>query len=305
MLNKKIQSPLDVSGDALLKEIIDTDKVIKMYQSQFNIDVNKYFKKIKEFGIYECIKTKYRFFYPFNIDGDGKFYEQLQNFDWYYMPWKWENEIALKILKEDDKILEVGSGGLGFLEKLYKLGYNITGLELNEDSVLKGKQKDLKVLNETIQQHSLSNLGIYDVVCSYQVLEHISEVHSFIKAQVDCLKIGGKLIISVPNNDSFIKLNEGGLLNKPPHHMGLWNKNSLLNISSIFGLKVDKILYEPLQDYHINWFINSTIEERIFKNRYSRYLFKKLRLKNIYTKMVKNFKTKIHGHSIMVVYIKF
>ncbi len=305
MLKKIIKSPLVVSGDAILKEIIDTDKVIKMYQSQFNIDVNKYFGKIKKFGIYECANTKYRFYYPFNIDGDGEFYEKLQKFEWYYMPWKWENEITLKSVEKGDKILEVGSGGLGFLEKMQQKSFDITGLELNEQSVIKAKEKDLKVLNETIQEHSKNNTNKYDVVCSFQVLEHISDVHSFLKTQIDCLKKGGKLIISVPNNDSFIKLTDGGgLLNKPPHHMGLWDEKSLKKITKIFNLKVENIDFEPLQKYHFDWYINSIIKEKIYKNRFYRKVFNKFKLKNILIKIVKRFQYKIHGHSIMVTYTK-
>lgn len=302
--NDYIQSTLDINGKAFLKEIISVDKLIVDYKNQFDINIQKYFDGIANIKIYECVNTKYRFFYPFNIDGDGVFYEHLQKYDWYYMPWKWEHYITKKLLYGQEKVLEIGSGGLGFVENLFKSGYNITGLELNEESIIKAHKIGLNVLCETIQTHAINNFEKYDLVCSYQVLEHISDVNSFIQAQINCLKKGGKLIIAVPNNDSFIKYTKGGLLNFPPHHMGLWNKSSLISLVNLFDIKVDKILFEPLQEYHLDWYINSMIQNRINKNKIIRVVFKKLKLKNIFINLVKKCKSKIHGHTIMVIYTK-
>ena len=299
-----MKSPLTLAENVILKKTILCEKIISNYYNTLNIDVSEFFQDVDSIQVYECLDTGYAFFYPFNIAGDGRFYENLQQFDWYYMPWKWEHEITKNILSGHEKILEVGSGGLGFVEKIRDSGYDVTGLELNQQSVSTAKDKGLKVLNESVEFHSVQNLNEYDIVCSFQVLEHISQVRPFLNAQVACLKTGGKLIISVPNNDSFVKFTEDGLLNIPPHHMGLWNKKSLLSLCSIFSLKVDKIYYEPLQDYHLDWYINSTIQKKIFKNKFTRVIFKKLKLRNLYSKVVRFCKTKIRGHSIVVVYTK-
>ncbi len=299
-----IESILDRNGNAYLKEVISVDSLINAYEKEFGIDVSKFFNNIENIKIYECKNTNYSFYYPFNIYGDSDFYQKLQNFEWYYMPWKWEHETATYILDKTDKILEVGSGGLGFLKRIREIGYDITGLELNEESIVKANEIGVKVLNETVQNHSFENFEKYDVVCSFQVLEHISDVHSFIKSQVDCLKPGGKLIISVPNNDSFIKLTNSVLLNKPPHHMGLWNKKSLASLPNLFKIKLDNIYFEPLQEYHINWYTNIHIEERINKYKISRILFKQFKLIRIYSYFVRKFRMRIHGLSILAVYTK-
>jgi 2-polyprenyl-3-methyl-5-hydroxy-6-metoxy-1,4-benzoquinol methylase len=244
-----VNSPL--TGNSNTKEIsqIATDKLIQEYQKDYNIDVSSYFKGISFVSVYESIDSGYRFYYPFNISGNDSFYQHFQEFDWYYMPWKWEHENALKGIQKSDKILEVGSGGNGFLEKMSNLGYNILGLELNSMSIRHGQEKGLKVLPETVQQHAENYKGTYDVVCSFQVLEHISDVHSFLEAQLTCLKPNGKLIISVPNNDSYISLFFNAL-NAPPHHMGLWTRKSLESLCRIFPIKLLQVDYEPLQPYH-------------------------------------------------------
>jgi len=299
-----IKSPLDSSVKARLTESIFVEGIINGYKNQLSINVRPYFKEITEVCIYECERTKYRFYYPFTIGGDNNFYQNLQQFDWYYNPWKWEQETANSIIKITDKILEVGCGGLGFIEKMNNFGYDITGLELNKDSIYKAKKLDLKVIEESVETHSIKNFEKYDIVCSFQVLEHISDVHSFLKANIDCIKSGGKLIISVPNNNSFIKLSKNLYLNMPPHHMGLWNKFSLESLPSLFNIKLEKIKFEPLADYHLDWYVNLNIQERINKNKFSKIIFNRLKLKRSYTYLITKMRRIIHGHTILVIYRK-
>jgi 2-polyprenyl-3-methyl-5-hydroxy-6-metoxy-1,4-benzoquinol methylase len=304
MNNDLVDSTLDKTGKAFLQETINVDTLVNDYQFQFGFNVGVYFRGIKEIKIYECINTKYRFYYPLGIYGDSSFYENLQTFDWYYMPWKWEHATTMDRLVSNDKVLEVGSGGLGFVEKMNANHFNITGLELNNQSVLKSKKLGLQVFNQTIEDHAINHFEEYDVVCSFQVLEHIGEVHSFIKAQVDCLKKGGKLIISVPNNDSFLKYTKGLLLNMPPHHMGLWNKKSLSSLTNLFDIKLDSIIYEPLQEYHLDWYVNSTIAEIVNKSNLFRIVFRKMRIRKVYSYLIKKCRKFIHGHTVLAVYTK-
>lgn len=297
------RSPL-TNNDTVKIASIETKEIVKNYFDKFQLDVSEYFKDYGKISIYECVQTGYKFYYPFDIYGDSKFYEYFQQYDWYYMPWKWEHETTYKLLGKRQQILEVGSGGLGFMEKIKNFGFNITGLELNNTSVITGQKKGLNVLNESIQDHSIKNFEKYDLVCSFQVLEHITEVHSFIKAQVDCLKIGGKLIISVPNNSSFIRFTNGGVLNSPPHHMGLWDAKSLTNLASLFNLNVYKIIYEPLQEYHTDWYVSTKLEILMKKNKFSNFLFGSWNIKKLYSWFVRKFRLNIHGHSILIIYEK-
>jgi len=40
----------------------------------------------------------------------------------------------------------------------------------------------------------------------------------------------------------------------PPHHMGLWNEEVFKNIAKVFNLKFVKVHFEPLQEYHKEYF---------------------------------------------------
>ena len=49
---------------------------------------------------------------PPTLRGQSTFYEALQRYPWYYVPWKWEHEIAKSYLKDGDQVLEVGCGSV-------------------------------------------------------------------------------------------------------------------------------------------------------------------------------------------------
>jgi len=255
----RVNSPLTNSNNTSLEKIIYTDKIIEAYRKNHNIDVSTYFIGLETISVYRCFDTDFRFFHPSNIAGDGAFYEHFQQFDWYYMAWKWEHEIALQYIKPGMKVLEIGCAKGSFIEKLSQSGVVAVGLELNQNAVLVSQNRGLNIFNQTIQDHVMANVAKYDVVCSFQVMEHIVHIREVLQASADVLKKGGKLIVSVPNNDSFLGLSVN-YLNMPPHHMGLWNEEVFKSIAGIFNLKFVEVHFEPLQEYHKQYFINTMIE---------------------------------------------
>lgn len=293
-----MESPL-TGNWAQLERKIDSTKIIEAYKNTFGYDVSYLLNEIKQIEVYKCFDTGYRFFYPFNISGDSSFYEYLQQYDWYYMPWKWEHEQASKIISNKMKVLEVGCAKGDFLMKIKeRFNAECVGLEFNENAISIARQKGLNVLSESIEQHSLKNKNEYNVVCSFQVLEHISNVKSFIESKILCLKKNGFLIISVPNNDSFLDKSYN-ILNMPPHHMGLWNKQSLSSIAKIYGLQIIDVFFEPLQEYHRDYFNNTNaniLKSNIF---FPQRLYKKI------SPLINFFLTKSYkAFTIQVIYKK-
>jgi len=147
IFDRSIDSPLVMTSKAYLLEEIPANEIKGRYSKQFKINVDLGLQKIAK---YRCQKSGYEFFFPYNLAGDSSFYEQLQRFDWYYMPWKWEHEQTLQLLKPDAKILEVGSGASGFVRALSEKGFDITGLELNKDAVRIAQMENLEVYVQAI-----------------------------------------------------------------------------------------------------------------------------------------------------------
>jgi 2-polyprenyl-3-methyl-5-hydroxy-6-metoxy-1,4-benzoquinol methylase len=255
--------PLTGSPNVALEKEIRCDWLIANYQQQLNINVSRYFLGLETIQIYKCLDTGYRFYYPFHIDGDGAFYESLQKFDWYYMDWKWEHQIASEMIKPSDKVLEIGCARGGFLNRLRQIGIEGVGLELNRSAAEAARARGLNVLDQSIQDHAHQHSAEYDVVCSFQVVEHIADIGSFIQASLESLKKGGTMVVSVPNNESLvIACYPHYVANMPPHHMGLWDMKSMINLSKVFSMELVNIVLEPLQPYHRGFANDVVLTER-------------------------------------------
>ena len=305
MINKEVKSPLVLNGKVVHIKDVSVSKIIKDYM-QFGIDKSYILKDIKSLSLYKCVSSSYEFFHPFDISGDSRFYEGLQRFDWYYMPWKWEHEITKSYLRDGHSLLEVGCAHGAFLSainKQVKLKTSI-GLELNQTTPK--DEKTFKIINQNIQDFQKNNYEKFDVVCSFQVLEHISEVRLFLDAKVNCLKKGGRLVISVPNNESLL-LRGDPVLNKPPHHLGRWCSTSLQYLENVFPIKLVDMHYEPLQQYHVESFVNvenysryPTVVQKVLRNiDVITGRFNKLKNK------VENKRESIIGHTVLAVFEKY
>jgi predicted SAM-dependent methyltransferase len=290
----EILSPVTDSRNVTLKKKLPPESLIRAYQQQFRIDTTRYFKDVKEICMYECLDSGYRFFHPFHIEGDSRFYEQLDTAPWYYMDWKHEHEAASKYCKTGQSILEIGCARGSFLEALKKRGAIGVGLEHNAKAVAAAKSKQLDVYMQTIQEHAVECPERYDVVCVFQVMEHVSKVKSFIESALSALKPGGLLIISVPNHDAFMGLDEWNVLDLPPHHMGQWNENSLVSLENYFDLSLVEIHNEPLQPYHLAYYT------AIVKKRFSA----DVELQDAILRIASSAPSKIKGFTTMAVYRK-
>lgn len=294
-----------ISGNpAKLVLTLPVERVVEEYKQQYNISVGRHFKGLDKIEVYECPDTGYRFFYPFSMAGDEQLYDELQQFPWYYLDWKWEYDKAPDYIPRGSKVLEVGSGEGKYLKYLKeKHDCDCTGLELNLQAVNKGKANGLDLRHELVQEHAKTHANSYDVVYYFQVLEHIADIKGFIEASVTCLKPGGKLLICVPNNEPFLfKTIKHYALNVPPHHMGWWNTKSLIAIAPYFGLRTEKVFYEPIKPYYIPGFVNLYIKEHSYKNESKRQLMRLA--KPFYWAKFLLTRSSIPGQHILGVYTK-
>jgi 2-polyprenyl-3-methyl-5-hydroxy-6-metoxy-1,4-benzoquinol methylase len=254
--------PLSHSPNVSLVEEIEVRYISKFYEKSLGINVGSEFRNVEKISLYHCTDSGLYFFYPL-VTGTEKFYETLQSFDWYYMSEKNEFEQAQKFIKETDSVLEIGCGEGAFAKLLQIRDY--VGLEFNGKARGIASANRLTVLKETVQEHSLSNAEKYDVVCSFQVLEHVCDVKEFIDASIRCLKPGGLLILSVPSFDSFSKYVTNFILDMPPHHVTRWTDKALNNISKYFKLELLDIWHEPLQWAHRDFYTRTIVQKIIFR----------------------------------------
>jgi len=243
-------SPITKSNNVkLYLEILTTD-IILTYAKNYNIDVSRFFVGLEKIQIFECLDTNYRFYYPTQIMGDARLYEDLQKVSTLYYPdEKWEYKIAEKFINKNESILDVGCGSGLFLASHTKKTNNLFGLEFNDEAIKKCTELGIKVEHKLIEEYSKENLEKHDVVTSFQVLEHVYDINGFISDNLKVLKKNGKLIIGVPNSNPYLyKKDVMHTLNLPPHHMGLWNKEAFQSLPKYFDMKLEGIYIEPIYD---------------------------------------------------------
>jgi 2-polyprenyl-3-methyl-5-hydroxy-6-metoxy-1,4-benzoquinol methylase len=241
-----VLSPVTGSANTHLLKRINSSEVVQLYAKE-GVDVSPYFNGIDHIELHECLDSGLSFYYPHTIVGDSKFYQDLQKFDWYYVDSKWEFHKGIELIKNGEKVLEIGSGRGQFLSMLSKKTKNAEGLELNPKGLEEIKSKGLKAHLLKIDEFeaALPENEKFDVVCSFQVFEHIENIGQVIQSSVNVLKKGGHLIISVPNDDCPFNSISFNPFNLPPHHQGLWNAATFEKLETILNLRLKGIFVEP------------------------------------------------------------
>lgn len=267
-----VRSPITNSTDVTLLKTIQTDQVIHDWQSSFQMEIAEEFHGHKEIYLYQCNQTRMKFFVPFELAGSENLYKQLQKFDWYYMSDKWEYQVALKDLSACNQILEIGSGFGAFVKLGMNAGLNIRGIELNKLAVLAAQGDNLPVAYLALRKAADLYAESLDGICSFQVLEHVSNPKDFINCAIKTLKPGGKLILSVPNAESFLK-HGYCLLDMPPHHMHQWSEETFKSLERFYPIKLEKIMFEPLAKYHISVYISTYAHHYRSKSFLGKLLF--------------------------------
>lgn len=253
--------PLSGSSQVALIEKVSAQELAKLYEKSIGYNISSEFNNVSEIGFYHCPESDLKFFHPL-LTGSESFYEKLQKFSWYYLDDKDEYDYASNHIKPEDKVLEIGCGKGVFAEKITAKEY--IGLEFSQQAQEWAAQRNITVQNESVEEHSVNHAEEYDIVCSFQVLEHVADIRSFIEASIRCLKPGGFLIYSVPRSDCFIaSAKKNSILNMPPHHVSWWSSKSMQCISQSFNLKLVDIHYEKLAKIHTRWYVSSVILKAI------------------------------------------
>jgi SAM-dependent methyltransferase len=262
---ERINCPLCNSSRTKTIESIDTATLQRLYKTRAGVAVGRFFntESVEEV---ECDECGLKFYWP-QVVGDGEFYDSLQKLDGYYLAEKDEFFRAAQSIKPTDNVLEIGCGE-GIFGSMIQCR-SFTGLEFSDDAIEKAKRKGLKVLKQSIQEHAQHHHEEYDVVCYFQVLEHIKDPGGFIRQSLLCLKRGGKLLIAVPSEDSFINQVSNFYLNMPPHHASKWRDQTLKKIADLNNLSVEYIYHEPLNKAHRKFYL-STIAYKRLNNLFNR-----------------------------------
>ncbi len=242
-----------------LKERISTKDISILYAKRAGVKVERFFLG-NTIDFCRCPACGLKFYSP-QTTGDGPFYDALQHYNGYYLADKAEYIEAANYIKITDEVLEVGCGEGLFTNYIHCKSY--TGLEFSAKAIAIAEKKGLTILNEDLELHANRNNNKYDVVCYFQVLEHIDNPRKFIRDSLRCLKPGGVLLFAVPSEDSFINKAIDFYLNMPPHHISKWTDTSFYYFEKIFPLHLLEIYHEQLNATHKGFYLKTIINTKL------------------------------------------
>lgn len=281
------------------------DEIIRRYQQELGIDVSSYFTGVRELLLAECEGTHLRYYWPQTCMGDGPLYDLLQQRVGYYPEGKWEHLEALNWVESGDRVLEIGAGDGLFLHMLLQsknLLVSPVGLEMSAAAIQSAAARGISLAADSLAQHAEMHAQGYDVVCAFQVLEHVSTPREFIRDCLACLRPGGRLILATPCCDPYIyKYDRWNTLNLPPHHASLWSPVAYSRVGELFGLSITALKHQPVG--HDLW---QSVRVWVHHHTRSELL---TRLSGIAVSRVPGFVTdfmrrRLHGHSLLVQYQK-
>ena len=112
------------------------------------------------------------------------------------------NRLKHEIPKAGARVLDIGSAGGAFLEAAKRYGYQIEGLEPSQYLVEQGQKRGLNLHQGTIDRHPLEK-GSYDMVCFWDVIEHVVDPKKALEVARGLLKPGGVLLLNYPDIGTF------------------------------------------------------------------------------------------------------
>ncbi|MDD5731931.1 MAG: class I SAM-dependent methyltransferase [Patescibacteria group bacterium] len=257
--------PLCLNDDIKLIEKIKTNDLESLFLKSLKINIRKPLDFNLGFVNYQiCNGCKLGFFQPTILDSE-ELYASLQSLGWYYPANKEEYEYATRFITPNNKVLEIGAGKGAFGKIINVSDY--LGLELNAGAAESAQKEGINVIAKNISDFRRDQKEKFDVVCLFQVLEHISDIKNFLADTIGCIGQNGKLIISVPDNEGFIGKLTNNVLNISPHHQTRWSFSSLKKIADIFSLDIVDVHRDRLSHLHKSLYFQAMILRHVFRQK--------------------------------------
>ena len=212
--------------------------------------------------------------------------EYLRNFKRYSITNKFFLKLIIKLFgyTRDLLHLDVGCAHGDFIKYCNQKGIASVGIDTSKIAI-KYAKKELNlnnVFNEDLEEH-LQKKKSYNVVTSFNVLEHVNNPKLFVNQIFNATKKNGLCILRIPNSTfhknvnyltnllSIKSLNKSVLAVIPPIHLSCFSKKNLMILFSDCGFK--KIVVKPsplsnasyvtLKNPYFQKFLNISIKKSI------------------------------------------
>lgn len=158
----------------------------------------------------------------------------------------------LQELTSGRKLLDIGAGTGHFLAQAKSSGFEVLGLEPDQDARKVAMSENGIELKDLSLLHNLDRQ--FDAVTMWHVLEHVYHLQEDLQKIVSLVNQGGVLIIAVPNYTSYDAQHykEFWAAYDVPRHLYHFSPKSLIPLVESKGLKFEKMLPMKFDSYYVS-----------------------------------------------------
>lgn len=172
----------------------------------------------------------------------------------------------IKSVSNGKQLLDVGAGTGHFLNRCSENSFVVEGLEPDEDARAFAKSSfDIKLR----PLEDLNNIreNSKDIITMWHVLEHVYNLNADFSTLVKVLKSDGKLIIAVPNRNSFdaqFYKNQWAAYDLP-RHLYHFTKKDISSFADKHGMRLEKVLPMKFDSFYVSMLSEKYKGGSIFK----------------------------------------
>ncbi|MDH5612100.1 MAG: bifunctional 2-polyprenyl-6-hydroxyphenol methylase/3-demethylubiquinol 3-O-methyltransferase UbiG [Gammaproteobacteria bacterium] len=178
------------------------------------------------------------------------------------------------------KVLDVGCGGGILTESMARAGATATGIDMGKAPLSIARlhameeELDIEYLQTTVETHATERAEGYDVVTCMEMLEHVPDPASIIKACTQLVKPGGSLYFSTINRNAkaylfaivgaeyVMKMLPKGTHDYSkfirPSELDIWARQAGLELAGIEGVTYNPLtsMFRSSNDVDINYMVH-------------------------------------------------
>lgn len=134
--------------------------------------------------------------------------------------------------RESNRLLDVGFGAGGYLRAAKEAGWCPWGIEISPTAVRRGRAEQLGTILEGDFVTAPLAAGSFDVVVMSEILEHLHDPASFLRAAARVLRPGGLLYATTPHGRGISGRSLGASWSvlQPPEHLQLFSVASMRHL---------------------------------------------------------------------------
>ena len=157
------------------------------------------------------------------------------------------------VTKKPASLLDIGSATGYFLNHMKQQGYEVTGVETDEDARA-FSEKEFGIKAHEPQSFFTWDTQKFDVITMWHVLEHVHDLHGYVQQMHDRLADDGVIAIAVPNHNStdrrFFK--EYWAAYDIPVHLWHFDPETITRLFNEHGLELVKKKSMPFDAFYIS-----------------------------------------------------